>query len=182
MSDNGAAAEDFYHHSRYGPFIRELFNEDYETMGQPKSFISYGPQWAEAGSSPFRYFKGFTTEGGIIAPMIMAGPGVERSNEIQDIFVSLLDIAPSIYELAGAEYPDTFKGKEVYPLKGRSLMSFASGKEEQVHDSTYVFALEHNIGRLQTDHDHAHVIYEELLEEWRKFASEVGVQVPPPTW
>ena len=57
MSDNGAAAEDFYHHPRYGPFIREHFNEAYERMGEPDSFISYGPQWAEAGSAPFLLFQ-----------------------------------------------------------------------------------------------------------------------------
>ncbi len=46
ISDNGAAAEDFYYHEYFGPFIREHFNDDYESMGKPNSFISSGPQWA----------------------------------------------------------------------------------------------------------------------------------------
>ncbi|MEH6772062.1 arylsulfatase [Maribacter arcticus] len=144
MSDNGAAAEDFYSHSNFGPFIREHFNDDYETMGQPNSFISYGPQWAEAGSSPFRHYKGFTTEGGINAPMIIAGPNIERNNEIHDEFVTLMDIAPTFYEVAQATYPEKFEGNEIYPLKGNSLMPFASGKSDQIHSSEYVFGLEHN--------------------------------------
>jgi arylsulfatase A-like enzyme len=144
MSDNGAAAEDFYSHSNFGRFIREHFNDDYETMGQPNSFISYGPQWAEAGSSPFRHYKGFTTEGGINAPMIIAGPNIERNNEIHDEFVTLMDIAPTFYEVAQATYPEKFEGNEIYPLKGNSLMPFASGKSDQIHSSEYVFGLEHN--------------------------------------
>ncbi|WP_373395694.1 sulfatase-like hydrolase/transferase [Algoriphagus halophilus] len=63
MSDNGAAAEDFYYHEYLGPFIKEHYSDEYSEMGKVNSFISYGPQWAEAGSSPFKYFKGFTTEG-----------------------------------------------------------------------------------------------------------------------
>ena len=143
MSDNGAAAEDFYHDDHYGPFIREHFNVDFENMGNPDSFISYGPQWAEAGSSPFRYFKGLTTEGGMVAPMIISGPGIEKQNIIDHAFVTLMDIAPTFYELAGATYPKTFNNKEVYDLRGNSLISYISGKAEKVHDSNYVFGLEH---------------------------------------
>ncbi len=143
MSDNGAAAEDFYHNSYYGPFIQAHFNEDYERMGEADSFISYGPQWAEAGSAPFSYFKGYTTEGGMIAPMIMSGPGLRRSNEIHHGFLTLMDLAPTFYEIAGARYPDRFLGQQTYPLKGKSLVPFLKGSTGRVHDDNYVFALEH---------------------------------------
>ena len=143
MSDNGAAAEDFYYDSYYGPFIRAHFNDDYETMGQPNSFISYGPQWAEAGSSPYRHFKGFTTEGGINTPMIIAGPTVKRNNEIHDEFVTLMDIAPTFYEVAQATYPEKFEGNKIYPLKGNSMIPFVSERSDQIHSSEYVFGLEH---------------------------------------
>jgi arylsulfatase len=143
MSDNGAAAEDFYYSSYFGPFIRENFVDDYESMGQPNSFISYGPQWAEAGSSPFRHFKGIPTEGGIIAPMIIAGPNIGRNNEIHDEFVTVMDLAPTFYEVAQTAYPEKFKSNDIYPLKGNSLIPFVSGESVQVHSSDYVFGLEH---------------------------------------
>jgi len=144
MSDNGAAAEDFYYDEDYGPFIREHFNDDYENMGKPDSFISYGPQWAEAGSSPFRYFKGLTTEGGMVAPMIISGPGIERKNEIEDVFVTLMDLAPTFYQVAQTNYPKSFNNKEVYPLKGNSIIPFVRGVTDEVHTSDYVFGLEHD--------------------------------------
>ena len=144
MSDNGAAAEDFYYDQEYGPFIRKYFNDDYENMGKPNSFISYGPQWSEAGSSPFKYFKGFTTEGGINTPMIISGPGNNRKNEISDEFVTVMDLAPTFYEIAQTTYPKKFEGHDLYPLYGNSLVPFLRGSTEQIHSSDYVFGMEHN--------------------------------------
>ncbi len=143
MSDNGAAAEDFYHDDEYGPFIKEHFNVEYENMGKPNSFISYGPQWAEAGSSPFKYFKGLTTEGGMNTPMIISGSRVKNKNTIEDEFLTLMDLAPTFYEAAGATYPKSFNNKEVYPLRGNSILPLVSGKVNRIHDEKYVFGLEH---------------------------------------
>lgn len=143
MSDNGAAGEDFYHHPHYGPYVRKYFNEDYENMGKPDSFISYGPQWAEAGSSPFLYFKAFTTEGGMIAPMIISGPGLAHKNKMIHDFTTVMDLAPTFYELAKTTYPKRFMGKEVYPLKGTSLLPRLQGSPSPVHGPDYVFGFEH---------------------------------------
>ena len=214
MSDNGAAPEDFYYHPTFRPFLTQHFTDDYESMGQPNSFVSYGPQWAEAGSSPFRHYKGLTTEGGIIAPMMIAGPGIQRTNEIHHGFMTLLDIAPTFYEVAQSTYPKTFEGHEIYPLKGNSLIPFLSGNTDQIHTSDYVFGLEHDnlamirkgdwkitnitspfqeehfeLYHLSQDLAELHDLkesepekYQELLEEWRKFADKVHVQIPPPAW
>jgi arylsulfatase A-like enzyme len=143
LSDNGAAAEDFYYHDHFGPFLQENYSDTYEDMGKEHSFISYGPQWAEAGSSPFLYYKGYTTEGGMTAPMIISGPLVHGKNQIDHQFLSIMDLAPSFYELAGISYPKTRNGKELAPLAGSSLLPALKGEEKPVHDSTYLFALEH---------------------------------------
>ena len=143
MSDDGAAAEDFYHHKDYGPFIREHFNEDYDRMGKADSFISYGPQWAEAGSAPFRFFKGYTTEGGMIAPLIISGPRVSGNNKTSHEFLTLMDLAPTFYELGGAHYPDQYHGKKTYALRGTSLLPYLGGFTSRVHGSDYVFGIEH---------------------------------------
>ncbi len=143
MSDNGAAAEDFYYHPYYAPFLKKHFNDDYENMGNPDSYISYGPQWAEAGSAPFRYFKGFTTEGGMVAPMIISGKGIERKNEISDQFITLMDIAPTFYEVAELTYPKEYEGRKIYPLKGESLIPFVSGQLDEIHNNDYVYGMEH---------------------------------------
>jgi arylsulfatase A-like enzyme len=142
MSDNGAAYRDFINNSDY-QFLREYFDDDYENMGNADSYISYGPQWAEAGSAPFRYFKDYATEGGTNTTLVISGPGVSGKGEIHHGFTTLLDLAPTFYELAGTGYPDVYEGHEVYPLKGTSLVPFLTGKTGVIHDDRYVFAIEH---------------------------------------
>ena len=142
MSDNGAANRDFINDDRFTN-LKEYYNDDFDNMGNANSYISYGPQWAEAGSSPFRYYKDFATEGGTNTTMIICGPNVNRKNEIHHGFTSLLDLAPTFYEMANVSYPKAYQGNKVYPLKGSSLIPFVSGKSNEINDSTYVFALEH---------------------------------------
>ena len=142
MSDNGAANRDFINDDRFTS-LKEYYNDDYDNMGNANSYISYGPQWAEAGSSPFRYFKDFATQGGINTTMIIKGPNVNRENEIHHGFTSLLDLAPTFYDVANISYPKTYKENKVYPLKGNSLIPFVSGKTNEIHDSEYIFAMEH---------------------------------------
>ena len=144
MSDNGAAGEDYYNNPGIRPHINPYFNNNYETMGEANSLISYGPQWAEAGSSPFRYYKEYATNGGIIASMIMSGPMVEQQNVIANDFLTVMDIAPTLYDIAKINYPPEFNGNSLFPLKGKSLLPFISGKAEVIHTNDYVFGLEHS--------------------------------------
>ena len=143
MSDNGAAYRDFFHSKNYA-FLRDYYNDDYENMGREDSYISYGPQWAEAGTSPFRYFKDYATQGGINTPMIISGPSIIAKDAIHHGFSSVQDLAPTFYELAGIAYPEVYKERKVYPLRGTSLLPFLSGKSGEIHSEDYVFALEHN--------------------------------------
>ena len=144
MSDNGAAGEDYYNNPEIRPYINPYFNNDYETMGEANSLISYGPQWAEAGSSPFRYYKEYATNGGIMASMIITGPMVEQQNVIANDFLTVMDIAPTLYDIAKISYPKEFNGNSLFPLKGKSLLPFISGRTKTIHTNDYVFGLEHS--------------------------------------
>ncbi len=144
MSDNGAAGEDYYNNPGIRPYINPYFNDKYETMGEANSLISYGPQWAEAGSSPFRYYKEYATNGGIIASMIITGPMVEQQNIIANDFLTVMDIAPTLYDLAKISYPPELNGNSLFPLKGKSLLPYISGKANTIHTNDYVFGLEHS--------------------------------------
>ena len=143
ISDNGAAGEDYYGDAQIRPYINPYFNDEYEKMGEPESFISYGPPWAEASSAAFRYFKEYTTEGGIMTPMIVSGSLVTDTQTVNNAFVSIMDLAPTIYELSGAIYPKKWKGNQLYPLRGSSLLPIISGTASSIHPNSYVFALEH---------------------------------------
>jgi arylsulfatase A-like enzyme len=132
MSDNGAAGEDFYATRQY---VSDHYDNRYDNMGLPTSFVSYGPQWAEAGSAPFSRYKGYTREGGITAPMIVRGPGVDRTDLRTAAYVTVMDIAPTFIELGRATYP---ADGSVRPMLGESLSALMAGRRDVVHDDSYV--------------------------------------------
>jgi arylsulfatase len=46
-----------------------------------------------------------------------------------------MDIAPTVLELAGVTHPGTqYRGREIAPIRGRSLLPYLSGDAESVHD------------------------------------------------
>ncbi len=140
MSDNGAAGEDFYNRGNYKEYVQANFDNAYEKMGTAESFVSYDEEWAEAGSAPFQRRKGYTREGGIVAPMMIAGPGVVASGVIDSTYLTVMDLAPTFLDIAGAQYPE---GGLVQPMLGESMTRFLAGEADVVHDEEYVTTLYH---------------------------------------
>lgn len=140
MSDNGADGLDFYHRGPYVDYIRARFDNRWENMGGPDSFVSYDAPWAEAGSAPFRLYKGYTTQGGIVAPMIAAGAGVEVQDQIRHAFVTVMDIAPTLVEMAGATYPND---GSVAPMRGTSLTPLMRGESDRIHPDDEAMVMFH---------------------------------------
>ncbi len=96
-------------------------NSKFEDWGKKGTFIQYGAAWAQVSAGPFRMFKGFLSEGGIRAPLIIAGRGVKPRGEITDAVTHIMDIPATILNAASVSHPSTYKGKEVAPLQGKSL-------------------------------------------------------------
>ena len=51
-------------------------------------------------------------------------------------------VLPTILELAEVEHPSTFKGKEILPLRGSSMLPLLKGESEVVHDENYTMGWE----------------------------------------
>ena len=148
MSDNGAAGEDFYNDAENGPFLRKNYDNSYENMGKANSFVSYGPQWAQAGAAPFKLFKEYPTEGGTNTPLIISGKGVTRMPGVQNAFINVMDLAPTFLEMAGLSYPATYHSHEIKPMLGQSFYSYIKGESNAIHNENYVYGLEHYGGCL----------------------------------
>jgi arylsulfatase len=145
MSDNGAAGEDFYNDPQgFGPYIRDHYSNSYENMGKAGSFVSYGPQWAQAGAAPFKLYKAYATEGGIVTPLIISGKLVKRKPGIQNTFLNVMDLAPAFIELAQLSYPEFYHNIKLTPVLGESFVPYMTGKKNAVHGKDYVFGLEHD--------------------------------------
>ena len=70
-----------------------------------------------------QYYKMSLLEGSVRVPLILKGPGIEAGQRI-DTPVSLVDMAPTICELAGIEPRRSFDGESLLPLaRGETVES-----------------------------------------------------------
>ncbi|MGE5609812.1 MAG: arylsulfatase [Bacillota bacterium] len=136
LSDNGACAEnvrpDWYDvpsKTRDGRTVH-VGNDPKRMPGPEEVYQSYGPAWANASNTPFRRFKHWTEEGGISTPFIVRWPeGVKDRGRIERQQVGhVIDLMPTVLELAGTTYPRQRNGREILPLEGKSLVPVFSGK------------------------------------------------------
>ena len=139
LSDNGAEGNDIAKVVASTPGTRDFlfYARNYSqthpnAWGRPGSEVTYGPGWAQVSGTPFRDYKGFSTEGGIRTPLIIAGAGVERQGNINHSLLHVMDLAPTILELAGVTVPQTYEGRPVQQLQGKSLAPVLAGKTESV--------------------------------------------------
>jgi len=112
----------------------ENFDQRPENWGRKGSAVDYGAAWAQVGSAPFRLFKGYVAEGGIRSPLIIAGPGVKHAGDINGSFLQVMDIAPTLYEIAGAEHPSKELGSRIAGLQGKSLVPLLAGHTDAIRD------------------------------------------------
>lgn len=142
MSDNGAEGN-----RRFGlggdDWVEKTFDHSYEKMGQMGSYVYYGPGWAQASMAPFKLWKAHTAEGGIRAPLIMAGPGVAHLGDVTPALSTVRDLTPTILDVTQTELPgDRFKGRNILPVTGLSMSGLLSGKSESVHSDKQYFGWE----------------------------------------
>jgi arylsulfatase len=80
---------------------------------------------------PFRLYKGFLAEGGIRSPLIVSGPGVQGVGEInKDAILHVMDITPTLLDLAGVQHPSTYNGLEIEPVQGKSWVEMLNSKTQ----------------------------------------------------
>jgi len=136
LSDNGAEGNAIDGIMDNDFWIPSNFDNRFENLGRQGSYMWLGLGWGDAGVSPFRLFKSYTTAGGIRTPAIVYSTHGRTGTGIKDAIVTVRDIAPTILELAGVETPDgAYNGKPVHRMSGKSLLDYLGGRSETVHDN-----------------------------------------------
>ena len=130
LSDNGACQE--------GGMLGRGEFYDIEKRNQ-ESNNSYGEAWANAGSTPFRYYKHFTHEGGSATPFFMHWPEkIPPRDDWYDSPGQLIDIMPTILDVAGASYPEESRGNVIPSLDGISLRPAFDAKSLNRRDPIFL--------------------------------------------
>jgi arylsulfatase len=171
LSDNGACAEEIELGQALGGGVARVtrsgdpvrFGNDPAIFPGPEdTYTSVGLEWAAYSNTPFRHFKSFVHEGGIATPLIVSWPG-HIDAAIVRAPGHVIDIMPTLLELAGAEYPEVFDGYAIQPLEGRSLLPLLVGESRP--EPLYVW--EHEGNRAIRDGDYKLVA--RLGADWELF-------------
>lgn len=119
------------------------FNNSLENLGNRDSWVNLGQGWADAQSAPFRNNKGSQYEGGTRVPGFITPPKSRRLGRISQSFLTVMDVAPTILDLAGVEeVSQTVNGKAVLPMRGKSFATLVDNTDYAVHDENEVIALD----------------------------------------
>ena len=92
--------------------------------GDADTYIAYGLEWANASNTPFRRYKHWVHEGGIASPLIVHWPeGIPTGQQggWTDAVAHLIDIMPTVIDVADADYPEQYAGHPITRLTGTSL-------------------------------------------------------------
>lgn len=126
LSDNGACAEEpssFKHTEVPTANGKPMKPGNIPGLfpGPSDTYQSYGIGWCNVSNSPFRKYKRWTEEGGISSPAIASWPARLGAGGTDHTFLHLIDVMPTLLELAQTSYPHEFNGQPLTPLEGESF-------------------------------------------------------------
>lgn len=167
--------------------IAEFFartNNSVLNIGNPNSNVGYGWRGGVMSASPLSGFKATQFEGGTRPPFIIKEPGLADTalpqgtgalSKIIDIIranVRVTDMTPTFLEYAGVQHPgDTYQGRSIHPLMGKSIMPLLEGAVQQVHSDDEVLSQElfGNIAVYMGEWKALKQVFPEGIGEWRLF-------------
>ena len=137
FSDNGVEGNDQaeYINARmlYAFFFNLFFDNRTEKLGRHLSWTEVEPGWAQVSMVSFREFKGSVAEGGLRSPLIVAGPGVRAGTKTAER-MHVMDVAPTLLQVAGTSQPEMKEARPVGSHQGRSWLPLLSGTRKTVRD------------------------------------------------
>lgn len=131
LSDNGASGEG----GPEGSVDEGLYLNDrpqhvqdglahIDLLGGPSLYNHYPWGWAQAGNTPFRWYKQYTHAGGITSGLVVHWPrGKVPAGELRRQYHHVIDLTPTILDAAGLTAPTTVRGVGQEPLHGVSMRS-----------------------------------------------------------
>jgi arylsulfatase A-like enzyme len=148
IGDNGASAEG----SLVGTFNEqagaeapdlvtpEFIIERMEDLGSPRANNHYAVGWAHAMDTPYQWTKQVASHfGGTRNGTIVRWPtGIKAKGEIRSQFHHVIDVAPTVLEVAGLPAPTLVNGVLQEPLHGVSMLySFDDAQAAERHETQY---------------------------------------------
>ena len=131
VGDNGASAEGglvgLLNENSFFNNVPESLEENLKHMdelGGPKHFNHFPAGWAWAMNTPFQWTKQIASHlGGVRNPLAVSWPAkIKDKGGVRGQFHHVIDVAPTIYEAVGIEFPEIMNGVEQKPIEGVSMV------------------------------------------------------------
>ena len=149
IGDNGASAEGTLN-GTYNEMINfngaaaletpKFLMDRLDKLGGPESYNHYAVGWAHAMNTPYQWTKQVASHwGGTRNGTIMHWPkGIKGKGELRSQFCHVIDVAPTILELAGLPQPLSVNGVQQRPIEGISMAySLNDPKAAERHETQY---------------------------------------------
>lgn len=149
IGDNGASAEGTLN-GTFNEMINfngaaalespEFLMERLDQLGGPESYNHYAVGWAWAMDTPYQWTKQVASHfGGTRNGTIVHWPkGIPAKGEIRSQFHHVIDVAPTILEVAGLPQPIAVNGVQQKPIEGLSMAySFDDATAAERHETQY---------------------------------------------
>ncbi|MDW3682328.1 arylsulfatase [Cupriavidus sp. CV2] len=120
--------------------LTEAEKNDIDRLGGPDSYEVYPAGWAWAMNAPFPFFKQIASHlGGTRNGMVASWPKqIKDVGQIRTQFEHVVDVAPTILEVAGVQVPDTVDGIPQQPFDGQSMAgTFTLAAAPELHKTQY---------------------------------------------
>jgi arylsulfatase len=148
ISDNGAAPEAGAEGAFTSPYGGRLSIPDslarLDDLGTERSEALYQRPWAMAGVAPFKKYKLSMQLGGVRDPLIISWPrGIAAADNgaVRAQFIDVIDLTPTVLEIAGTQAPAVFQGVPQMPIHGKSILPTIRDAKAANPRDTQVFEL-----------------------------------------
>ena len=118
----------------------EFLMQRIDKLGGPESYNHFAVGWAHAMDTPYQWTKQVASHwGGTRNGTIIHWPnGVKGKGELRTQFHHVIDVSPTILELAGIPQPVFVDGVQQHPIEGVSMAySFNDANAPEQHETQY---------------------------------------------
>ena len=149
IGDNGASAEGTLQ-GTFNEMINfngaakletaEFMMKRIDEFGGPEAYNHYAVGWAHAMNTPYQWTKQVASHwGGTRNGTIVNWPkGIKSKGEIRSQFHHVIDVGPTLLEVAGVPQPEFVDGVQQIPIEGVSMVySFNDAKAAERHETQY---------------------------------------------
>jgi arylsulfatase A-like enzyme len=158
LGDNGASAEGGLDgmtneiagfNGVFEPIDGEL--KVIDELGGPKHYNHFPAAWAHAMDTPFQWTKQIASHfGGTRNPVVISWPAkIKERGGVRTQFHHVVDIMPTILEVAGITAPDSLNGVAQKPIEGVSMAYTFNDAKAPDRRKSQVFELVSNRGMYQ---------------------------------